>query len=62
MFFVHGKADTFIPCVAAQKLYDVCPTEKEILLVDGYGHAGAQLAEEEYYGAIFKFVDKYCME
>ena len=59
MMFVHGKDDTFIPCTAAQEMYDVCPTDKELLLVDGFGHAGSQLAEDAYYEPIFAFIEKH---
>ena len=60
MMFVHGKDDAFIPCVSANLLYDACPTEKELLLIDDFGHASSQLAGDNYYGPVFGFVDKYC--
>ena len=59
MMFVHGKADTFIPCSEAEKLYAVCPTEKQLLLVDDCGHGGSQLARDEYFKPIFAFLDKH---
>ena len=60
MMFVHGKDDAFIPCVSANLLYDACPTEKELLLIDDFGHASSQLAGDDYYKPVFAFVDKYC--
>ena len=60
MMFLHGKDDAFIPCESAQILYDACPTEKEIILFDDFGHAGSQLAGDKYYTPVFEFVDKYC--
>lgn len=59
VMFVHGKADTFIPYTAAEEMYALCPTEKELLLIDGFGHAGSQLAEDAYYEPIFAFIEKH---
>ena len=59
MFFVHGKVDLFIPYKSAEDLYAVCPTEKELMLVENCGHAGSQLAGDDYYNPIFKFLEKY---
>ena len=60
MFFVHGRADTFIPYTSAEQLYAACPTDKELLIVDGYGHGGSQVVGDKYFESIFAFVDKYC--
>lgn len=60
VFFVHGKADSFIPYTSAEELYAVCPTDKQLLLVDNCGHGGSQLAGDEYFLPILSFVDKYC--
>ncbi len=59
MMFVHGKADLFIPYKSAEELYAVCPTEKDILLIDNCGHTASQLAGDDYYNPIFKFLEKY---
>lgn len=59
VFFVHGRADTFIPYASAEELYSACPTEKQLLLVDNCGHGGSQLAGDEYYEPIFEFVEKH---
>ena len=60
MFFVHGRADTFIPYASAEQLYAACPKPKELLIVDGYGHGGSQVVGDKYFEPIFAFVDKYC--
>jgi len=62
VFFVHGKADTFIPYSSSEILYAACPTDKQLLLVDGMGHGSAQLAGDGYFEPIFAFVDRYCGE
>lgn len=61
IFFVHGKDDRFIPCAAAQRLYDACPTDKELVFVDGAGHAAAHFrgGEENFYKPVFAFIDKH---
>ena len=44
----------------AYKLYDNANINKELIIVDGAGHAESRLADEElYYGSIFSFIDKY---
>ena len=60
VLFVHGKADTFIPYSTSEELYNACPTEKQLLLIDNCGHGAAQLGGDEYFDHIFAFVDKYC--
>ncbi len=60
LFFVHGKADRYIPCEASKRLYDACPTDKQLLLVEGAGHAAAHLrGGEGYYASIFAFLSRY---
>ena len=31
ILFVHGKADTFVPCEMSQQAYDACTNEKELI-------------------------------
>ena len=60
VLFVHGRDDTFIPYSTSEELYNACPTEKRLLIVDHCGHGGAQLGGDEYFDPIFAFVDQYC--
>lgn len=60
VLFVHGKSDSFIPYSMSEELYNACPTEKQLLLIDDCGHGSAVLAGEEYFEHIFAFVDRYC--
>ena len=60
VLFVHGKADTFIPYSTSEELYNACPTEKQLLLVDNCGHGAAQLAGDDYFTPILAFTDQYC--
>lgn len=61
MLFAHGIADRYIPYQTAEKLYALCPTEKELLLIEGAGHAAAQLrgGKEKYFDPLFAFLAKY---
>ena len=60
ILFIHGNADEFVPVNMAYKLYDNANINKELIIVDGAGHAESRLADEElYYESIFSFIDKY---
>ncbi len=45
ILFVHGKADTFVPCQMSQQAYDACTSEKSIVLVDGAEHGRSYLTD-----------------
>ena len=45
ILFIHGEADTFVQFAMVQKLYDACPTEKELFTVAGAGHALASFVD-----------------
>ncbi|MBR4466681.1 MAG: alpha/beta fold hydrolase [Clostridia bacterium] len=60
MFFAHGKEDRYVPCENAEKLYDACPTEKELIILDGRAHGQACMSEQTYYDPLFAFLDRFC--
>ena len=43
ILFIHGTADTFVPCAMSQAAYDVCASEKQLILVDGARHGYSYL-------------------
>lgn len=47
VIFIHGKADTFVPCSMSQSGYACCASEREIHLVEGAGHGRSYLYEPE---------------
>ncbi len=47
ILFIHGKADTFVPCEMSQAGYDACVSEKELHLVEGAGHGRSYLLEPQ---------------
>lgn len=52
VFFVHGEADSFVPCDMSRRMYAACPGRKALYTVPGAGHglafpvAGAKYIEE----------------
>lgn len=60
MLIIHGSEDAFIPVEMAKELYQAAAGEKELLIVEGAGHAQSQDKDPEaYYGAVFSFTDNY---
>ena len=58
--FIHGNSDAMIAVQMSKDLYDAAACEKELLIIDGAGHAQAQDKDPEaYYETIRKFLDKY---
>ena len=43
ILFIHGSADTFVPCSMCNEIYDNCASPKRKLIVEGAAHA------ESYY-------------
>ena len=58
ILFIHGKEDHFVPCFMSEKMYKAAKGPKELLLVDGCGHAAAyMMAKEEYTAAVNRMLD-----
>lgn len=56
--FIHGKVDAFVPFEMVYHNYEACQSEKELLIIEGQGHALACL-DENYYPAVLSFIKKY---
>lgn len=57
VLFIHGAADTFVPSPMCRRLYDACPTAKDIMLVDGAVHAFSYYdAKDAYEKKITEFI------
>jgi hypothetical protein len=55
--FIHGRSDAMIDVSQAYELYDNAACEKELLIVDGAGHAqAADKDPDAYWGAVEKFL------
>lgn len=56
--FIHGDEDAMIPVQMAEELYNAAACEKQLLIIEGAGHAQSQdKAPERYYGTIEKFLN-----
>ena len=58
--FIHGREDRMIPVGMCQDLYDAAACPKEILIIDGAGHA--QAGEKDpvrYFDAIDRLLERY---
>lgn len=60
MFFIHGDKDTFVPYDMLDKVYNAATVEKDILIVEGAEHGGAEFVlGEDYWNTAFGFINKY---
>ncbi|MBB3110818.1 hypothetical protein FHS18_002885 [Paenibacillus phyllosphaerae] len=60
MLFIHGDADAFVPTEMVYRLYESCPTDKQLYVVAGAAHGNARLADQEGYARqISGFIGKY---
>ena len=60
ILLIHGDQDVMISVQMARELYDAANCEKELLIVEGAGHAQSQDKDPEaYYGAIDTYIDRY---
>jgi len=56
--FIHGDQDAMVPVQMARDLYDAAACEKQLVIVEGAGHAQSQDKNPEtYYGAVREFLD-----
>lgn len=59
ILFIHGDMDKLISVEHSQSLYEACASKKELLIIEGAGHAQAQdKAPEKYYNKILEFINK----
>ena len=60
ILFIHGAADDFVPTWMGQENFDACTSPKDLLLVDGAGHAESYPTDSAAYEAkLNEFMDKY---
>lgn len=62
MLFIHGSEDTFVHTEMVYEVYEACPGEKELLVVDGAGHGQAYAKDPDlYFGTVFRFIEEHCL-
>lgn len=60
VMFIHGNADKLIPPAMMEELYKACNAPKTKLIVENAGHGDSMKeAKEEYWRAVFSFLDKH---
>jgi hypothetical protein len=60
ILYIHGDADVFVPYDMVYELYEATPSEKEVFIVEGAGHAVAfNKNPDGYKRAVINFVDQY---
>lgn len=60
MLFIHGGADDFVPTEMVYELYNACPTEKDLLIVEPAIHAQSFFYDpEKYQEKVKEFIGKY---
>lgn len=57
ILFLHGDADSFVPCSMVHELYNACKTEKKLVIIEGAGHVESCYRDAKLYeGAIESFI------
>lgn len=63
ILFIHGTADTFVPCSMSQAAYDACAAEKQLVLVEGAKHGYSYLVDRpRVQAALAAFLKKYTLQ
>jgi fermentation-respiration switch protein FrsA (DUF1100 family) len=57
ILFIHGSEDNFVNTNMVYSLYDACPTQKDLLVVEGAGHGQSlYLDPDTYFDKVFGFI------
>lgn len=60
MLFIHGEKDNFVHTEMVYPLYEACPTEKKLLVMEGAGHGSSYSMDPElYFITLFDFIEPY---
>ena len=60
VLFIHGSEDNFVATDMVYELYEACPTEKDLLIVEGAGHNESyKLQPTLYFDTVFSFLENY---
>ena len=58
--FIQGNQDRIVPVSSAEELYDSLNAEKDIMIVEGAGHAQSCYKDPDaYYDRVFGFIDRF---
>ncbi|MBP3720474.1 MAG: alpha/beta hydrolase [Clostridia bacterium] len=60
VLFIHGSEDNFVHTDMVYRVYDACPTEKQLFVVEGAGHGNSfNHMPDEYFETVFSFLDRF---
>ena len=60
MMFIHGSNDTYVPTKMVYQVYEACPTEKELLVIEGAAHAAsADVDPQLYWDSVAAFLGRF---
>lgn len=60
ILFIHGSADTFVPCCMCDEIYEHCASPKRKLIVEGAAHAESYYKDMEgYEEALTEFIGEF---
>lgn len=63
ILYIHGDQDDFVPYYMMEELYSATSSEKEMLTIEGAGHAKAsEVDPTTYWNTVFNFTNKYVTE
>ncbi len=63
VLFIHGSEDNFVHTDMVYRVYEACPAEKQLLVVEGAGHGNSyNHSPELYFDTVFRFIGKYAGE
>ncbi|MBE5871982.1 MAG: alpha/beta hydrolase [Lachnospiraceae bacterium] len=63
IYFIHGSKDNFVHTDMVYELYEACPTQKGLYVVEGAGHGQAMYVDpEQYFRNVFEFIDSVKQE
>jgi fermentation-respiration switch protein FrsA (DUF1100 family) len=58
IFFIHGSEDNFVNTNMVYRLYEACPTQKDIYVVEGAGHGQSLYLDPDlYFEKVFNFIN-----
>lgn len=62
ILFIHGAKDNFVRTDMVYQLYNACPAQKELLVVEGAGHGEAYAMDPAlYFDTVFSFLAQHCI-
>ena len=60
VLFIHGSEDNFVHTDMVYRVYDACPTEKQLMVVEGAGHGNSfNHMPDKYFETVFSFLDRF---